>query len=154
MRPRPPDGAAVVERRREQQRAKADADAGQRGDARGRVEPAAQQERQHHGDRDREQERRRLQEREARAFVVDAEVGGREAAGDERRQERPQPGRRAQADALEDVEQELHGGRYRAAGMTVEDGPGPPDAPGAGDRAGPPAIWSATRRSSPRAPRS
>ena len=56
----------------------------------------------------RKQEPGALQENEVRAVEVDLDVAGRERAGDQRRQERPDPDRGRDPHALEDVEDEMH----------------------------------------------
>ena len=62
-----------------------------------------------------------LEERKRRALVVDPEVGGRQRARDERRQEGPDAGRAGEAGALENVDQQLQRVRYRGGRMTIDD---------------------------------
>ena len=71
--------------------------------------PPALDQRQHdRADHHPEQERRALQEREVACVEVDLDVAGRERADHERGQERPDADRGGDADALEDVEDEMH----------------------------------------------
>ena len=49
-----------------------------------------------------------LEEREVGAVEVEAEVRGRERAGEQHRQERPDADRGGDARALEEVEDEVH----------------------------------------------
>ena len=61
--------------------------------------------------REHRQPPRILHERERAALEVDEHVRAGGAAGDERGQERPDAGGLGEAQALEDVEQQLHAGR-------------------------------------------
>ena len=107
--PRPPEVEVVGERRREQQRAQADAEPRQRRRERSLGDAATLgDDDRDDGDDDRQQPAGRLEERERRALVVDPDVGGRQRARDERRQERADARRAGESGALEDVDQQSH----------------------------------------------
>src|SRR4051812_17389059 len=109
--PVPPRPVPVVEGAGVEQRAQAERDAADeraRGAGLEVLATGLEHERHGAGERDDDQEDRRLQEGELGAVEVDAEVGDRQAAGDERGQERPQAGGAGHARALEQIEEQSH----------------------------------------------